>query len=236
MPRVAACAEEKRAPPTPREAGVRSHHLTLLAPISFLSGQDPVHLRAQKTDLAFIIHAHAADLVPAQPTRPQTMDAINRAAAAAFVAPKLEAMLAASAQMSACTGTTRQRLRNASNGRRLERIEPPGHKLSAFGRNDVGENMHPNEDDMFRSKDPLRSPCLLPHPSSLPVHPNFKNDAIRQLTLEKGLRPSVAECRLEVGRHVNPRDGEFMPEGAASPDSTSTPVFRMLRKAYHHVP
>jgi len=158
MLRAAACAEEKRALPTLREAGVRSHHKTRLAPISFLFGQDPVHLRAPKTDPALIIHAHAADLVPAQPTRPQTMDAINRAAAAAGVAPKLAAMRAASAKTSACAGSTRQRLHHASNGRRLERIEPPGHKLSAFGRSDVGENMHPNEDDLFRSKDPLRSP------------------------------------------------------------------------------
>jgi len=213
MLRVAACAEEKRALPTLREAGVRSQHKTRLAPISFLFGQDPVHLRAPKTDLALIIHAHAADLVPAQPTRPQTMDAINRAAAAAFVAPKLVAIRAASTKTSACAGTARRRLHYARNGRRLERINPPGHKLGAFGRHDAGENMHPDENDLVRSKDPLRPAFPLPLPSVFTAHPNFQDHAIRQLTREKGLRPSIFECRLEPGRHVNPGDGELMPAG-----------------------
>jgi len=168
MLRAAACAEEKRALPTPREVGVLRQHKTRLAPISLVFGQDPVHLRAPKTDLARISHAHAANLGPAQRTLPQTTGR-HRAAATAGVAPKLSAMLAARAKTSGCARSTRRRLHNAGNGRRLERIDPPGHKLSAFGRNDVGENMHPNEDDMFRSKDPLRSPCLLPLPSLLHV-------------------------------------------------------------------
>ncbi len=114
--RAAACAEEKQALPTPHKAGGRSRHLTRLAPISFLLGQDPVHLRALETYPALLLHAHAADLVPAQPARPQMTDAIDRAAAAAFVAPKLVAVRAASTKTSACAGTARRRLHYARNG------------------------------------------------------------------------------------------------------------------------
>ena len=63
MLRGAASAEEKRALPTPHEAGIQRRHETRLAPVSLLFGQEPIHLRAPKTDPALVFHAHAANPV-----------------------------------------------------------------------------------------------------------------------------------------------------------------------------